>query len=185
MSKEDNFLMMKLLRSILLNPLGAINNESLKSYSFKWLNKFLYLVVFTIGLALTTFGILQKFDYSIRGAILISLIGLSIGIFFSKKVAPFGYYILFKWLGKINTTFREIETMLLPLIFLNICFSIISRGALAIYPSIINAFDIIISLWFNSIVYLLLRIEFKRSIYNSLLIVSIPIIIRILSVLYQ
>lgn len=99
----------------------------------------------------------------------------------AKFLIPLIYYVLFKYIGKIEVTFEEVSKTLFPIIIIQYSFSCLVVIILSIVPTIKPLVQIAIYIWFLIMDSMILKYKYMIGPKRTLSILEIPIIIYIIS----
>lgn len=168
----------KILVKLIIRPKKIFMDDEIIHYSPKLLNILYYVSYIIIG-GVFTFQSFINFKYSLTMILIATIVYITIDAILIKELTVLGYYIVFRWIGKIYIDYKELRTIFFPIIFISSVAIIILKEAFHNLPLIANILDLSIDLWFNYIVILFLRNRLKQSFQNTILIIILPVLFNI------
>jgi len=174
--------LIKLLSKIIYDPRGAFTSESFETYSVKLLNVLYYLFfTFTGGLSvfLLYYGPTRGYNLALLIRCLIMMLIYS---FIVKKITVVFYYFILNIKNESNLSFKQTEVVLLPIIFLFWFINYSGGLLLSGIPITKIILGFVPFLWFNYMIFLLLRYKLRQSNIKSILLSIIPVILYTTSI---
>ena len=174
----------KIIIKLIINPKNIVADDEIIHYDSNLLN-ILYFSFFIIVGGMFTFQAFVSLRFSIPMVLIATIVYIAIEAILTKELSVLGYYIVFKWVGKIHVNYIELRLTLFPIIFISSVVSIIFKGTFHNIPILANTINLLIDMWVNYIIILILHYRYKRNIKTTFLTIALPILFSISVVLWM